>query len=88
MTEYQKPFTRIGGSISNRVSLGRRKIQLRLGLKDGSEGLILNLYNMYYFLNSLCNLVSLSFLNNNGIYYDNKNKTLYKVKTRQILAQA
>lgn len=70
---------RIGNSTSDRVSPGQRKIRLRLGLKNGSEGLILNFHRVYYLLYSPCNLVSLDLLNNNGIYHDHKNKTLYKV---------
>ena len=80
--------TKIGGSISDGISPGRGKIRLRLSLKDGSEGLILNLQNIYYLPKSPCNLVSLGLLNDSGIYHDNENKTLYEVNTRQTLAQA
>lgn len=88
MMEYREQPTKIGGSTSDGVSPGQGKIRLRLGLKDGSEGLILNLQNVYYLPNSPCNLVSLGLLNNSGIYHDNENETLYEVKTRRILAQA
>lgn len=86
--EYWKQLTRIGSSTSDRISLGQRKIQLRLALKNGTKGLILNLQNIYYLSNRPCNLVSLGLLNNSGIYHDNENETLYKVQTRPILAQA
>lgn len=88
MTEYRAHTTRIGGSTSHGISPGRGKIRLRLALKDGSEGLILNLSNVFYLPNSPCNLLSLGLLNNSGIYHDNENETLYEIHTRQILAQA
>ena len=87
MTEYQEQPTKIGRSTSDRISPSREKIRLRLGLKNGLEGLVLNLNNVYYLLYSPCNLISLELLNNSGIYHNNENKTLYKVKTRQIFAQ-
>ena len=71
--------------MSDRISLGQGKIRLKLGLKDKSEGLVLNLQNIYYLSYSQCNLVYLGLLNNSRIYLDNENKTLYKVKTRYIL---
>ena len=79
MTEYCTHITKIDGSTSDGISPGRGKIRLRLVLKDGSEGLILNLQNVLYLPNSPCNLLSLGFLNNSGIYYDNKNETLYEI---------
>ena len=88
MTEYRTHPTKIGGSTSDGISPGRGKIRLRLALKDGSEGLILNLQNVFYLPNSPCNLLSLGLLNNSGIYHDNENETLYEIHSRQILAQA
>lgn len=85
MTEYQEQTTRIIGSIFDGILLSQGKIRLRLGLKHGTEGLIFNLQNIYYLLNSPYNLVSLDLFNTSGIYYDNKNETLYKVQTKQIL---
>lgn len=58
-----------------------------MSLKDRTKDLIFNFQNIYYFLNNLCNLVSFGVLNDSRIYYDNKNKTLYQVKSKQILAQ-
>ena len=86
MTEYHTHPTKIGGLTSDGILPGREKIRLRLALKDGSEGLILNLQNVFYLPSSRCNLLSLGFLNNSGIYYDNENETLYKIHSRQILA--
>ena len=77
MTEYQELSIKVGGSTSDGVSLGRREVRLRLGLEDDSEGLILNLQNVYYLPNSPCNLVSLGLLNNSGIFHNNKHENLY-----------
>lgn len=88
MTEYRELPTRIGGSTSDGISPGRGKIRLRLGLKDSSEGLILNLRYIYYLPNSLCNLVSLGLLNDSRIFHDNENETLYQIEPKKTLAQA
>lgn len=88
MTEYQKRPTKVGRSTSDGMSPERGKVCLRLGLKDNSKGLILNLQNVYYLPNSLCNLVSLRLLNNNSIFYNNKHKNLYQITSKKILAQA
>lgn len=88
MTGYQELPIRIGGSTSDGVSSGRRIVRLWLALKDGVEGLVLNLQNVYYLPNSLCNMVILSLLNGNRIFHDNENETLYQVKSRQTLAHA
>ncbi len=88
MTEdYNKP-TRIGESTSDGSSSRRGKIRIRLGFEDGSEGLVLNLQNVYYLPSSPCNLVSLRLLNNSGILHDNENETLYQLGSKSVLAQA
>lgn len=43
ITEYQERPTKIGRSTSDRIFLRKGKIRLRLGFKNGSKGLILNL---------------------------------------------
>lgn len=88
MMEYQEQSTKIVGSTSDRISPERGKVRLRLDLKDKSEGLVINFQKIYYLPQSSCNLVSFELLNISGIYHDDKNKTFYKFKTRQILAQA
>ena len=88
MTDYYKRPTNVGGSTSEGISPGRGKVRLRLSQKDGSEGVILNLSDVYFLPHSPCNLVSLGRLNNHNIYHDNENETLYHVKTRKILAHA
>lgn len=88
MTEYCTHTTRIGRSTSDGILPGRGKLRLRLALKDGFEGLILYLSNMFYPPNSLCNLLSLKLLNNSSIYHNNENETVYEIHTKQILVQA
>ena len=88
MTEYREHPTKVGGSTSDGVSPGRGKIRLRLGLEDDSEGLILNLQNVYCLPYSPCNLVSLGLLNNSGIYHDNEHENFYQIGSRKVLAQA
>lgn len=81
MTEYMKKPIKVGGCITNGISLGRRKIKIQLTKKDGSEDLILTLTNVFYLSNSLSNLVSLDLLNDAKIYHHNKNQTLYDQST-------
>ena len=88
MTEYYEKPTRIEGSIEDSLSPGKGRIRLRLGLEDGSEGIILNLRNVYYLPSSPCNLVSLGLLNDSGIFHDNGNETLYQLGSNRVLAQA
>ena len=71
-----------------RTGFRRGRVRLRLALEDNSEGLILNLRNVYYLPNSPCNLVSLGLLNDSGIYHNNERETLYYVGTRRVLAHA
>lgn len=88
MTDYYEQPTNVGGSTSEGISPGRGKVRLRLSQKDGSEGVILNLSDVYFLPHSPSNLVSLGRLNSNHIFHDNENETLYHVKTRKILAHA
>lgn len=82
ITKYQKPLLKIDDSISDAIFPSKGRIWLWHTLNDRSEGLVLNLCNVYHPSYSLCNLISLGLLNNNGIFYDNKNKTLYKIKSQ------
>ncbi len=88
MTEYHDRPTRIKGSTLDSVSPGREKVPLCLSQKDGSEGVILDLKDVLFLPNSSSNLVSLALLNNNGIFHDNENETLYNVDTKEVSAQA
>ena len=88
MTGYLANPTRVGGSTSDGILPGRGIVKIRLAKEDGSEGLILNLQNVFYLPNSPSNLVSLGLLNNAGIYHDNKNQILYDKVSRKPLAFA
>lgn len=57
-------------------------------MEDETEGVILNLSNVYYQPDSPSNLISLAVLNDNNIFYDNKRQTLYQKVTKKILASA
>ena len=78
MTDFTEKPTRVGGSTADSVSIGRRTVCIRLALEDGSERLIFNLRNVFYFPNGPSNLVSLGLLNDAGVYYDNERHTLYE----------
>ena len=86
MTEYQERLTNVDGSTSDRVSLGRQKVCLRLSLKNNLESLILNPQNVYSLLDSFCNLVSLGLLNNSGIFHNNKHENHYQITSKKVLA--
>ena len=88
MTDFIENPTKVGGSTSDGISPGRGKVKIRLALKDGTEGLILTLTNVFYLPNSQSNLVSLGLLNNAGIYHHNEEETLYDLKSRKTLAFA
>lgn len=88
MANYVERPTRIGGSTSEGISPGRGKVRLRLAVSRESEreGVTLTLNNVYYLPSSPSNLVSLAVLNDNKIYLDNENETLYDSNTKEILA--
>lgn len=88
MIQYQGHATKVRVSTSDGILPGKGKIQLKLGLNDDIEGLILTLHNVYYLPNSPCNLVNLRLFNNSGVYHDNIYKSLYQVGSKKILAQA
>ncbi len=88
MTNFTEKLTRIEGSTADGVSPGRGTVRIRLALEDRSEGLILNLRNIFYLSNSPYNLVSLGLLNDASVYYDNKRQALYDKISRKPLAFA
>lgn len=71
MTDYYKRVIRIRGFITNIISLGYKKIQLWLSLKNRVRRVILDFNDLYYLSSSLTNLVSLGLWNNDNIYYYN-----------------
>ena len=88
MTEYRELLIQIGGSTLDEVSSYRGKIRLHLVLKNGSEDLVLNLYNVFYLPNSPCNMISLGLLNDSIIFYNHENETLYPTRSKKTLALA
>lgn len=88
MTDFTERPTRVGGSTADGVSPGRETVQIRLALEDGSEGVILNLRIVFYLPNRPSNLVSLSLLNDAGVFYDNKRHIIYDKTSRKPLAFA
>lgn len=79
MIDFMKNFTKVGRLTLNSILPGRRKVKIRLVLKDKIEILILILTNVFYYLNNSSNLDTLGLLNNMEIYYHNKDKRLYKL---------
>lgn len=71
MTDYTEKPTKVGGSTADGMSPGRGTVRVKLALEGGSKGVTLNLRNVFYLPNSLSNQVSLSLLNDAGVYYDN-----------------
>ncbi len=88
MTDFAEGPTKVGRSTLDGVSPGRGIGQIRLALEDESKEIILNLWNVFYLSNSPSNLISLSFLNDAGIYYDNKQQAPYSKDSRKLLAFA
>ena len=88
MIDFTENSTKVGGSTSDSVSPGKGKVKIRLALKDGTEGLVLTLTNVFYLTNSPSNLVSLGLLNDAGIYHHNEDQTLYDLETRKTFAFA
>ena len=88
MTEYYERPTQIGGSTADGMSPGQGKMHFCVSLKDGREGVILDLKNVFLLPHSSSNLVSLGLLNNHGIFYDNENEMLYDRITKKTLAYA
>ncbi len=88
MIDFTENATKVRGSNSDDISPGRGKVKIRLILRDGTEGLVLTLTNIFYLPNSLSNLVSLGLLNDAGIYHHNKDQTLYNLETQKTFAFA
>lgn len=79
-----KNSIKLWGLISNDISLGKKKVKIKLLLKNKTERLVLILINVFYLLNSLFNFISLGFLNNIRIYYHINNQILYNFKTWKV----
>lgn len=81
MLDYRELLTHIREFKFNGVLSDQGEIKLHLFLKDKNEDLVLTLLNIFYLFNSFYNFINLACLNNSGIFYNNKDKNLYHVKT-------
>lgn len=88
MTDFKENHIKVGGLISDGISPNKRKVKIKLALKDGTEGLVLTPTNIFYFSHSPSNLVSLGLLNDIGIFYYNKDQTLYNQEIRKVFVFA
>lgn len=88
ITRYHIKSIKIEKLILNRISLKQRNVCLCLSLKRGEKGIIFDLKNVFFLLNSLSNLVSLGLLNDYRIFHNNENKILYSKKTKTHLIYA
>ena len=86
MIDFTENPIKVKRLISDGISLGRKKVKIKLVIKDWIEGLILILTNVFYFSNSPFNLVRLDFLNDTGIYHHNEDQILYNLKIQKIIA--
>lgn len=77
MTDFKENPTKVGGSKSDGISPSRGRVKIKLVLKDDIDRLVLTLTNVFYFPHSPLNVISLGLLNNVGIFYYNKDQTLY-----------
>lgn len=85
ITDFIKKPTRVGRSTTDKLFLGGGIVQIRLALKNRDEGVILNLWNVFYQPINSSNLVSLSFLNNADIFYNNKCHIIYNKTSQKLL---
>lgn len=85
MINFVENSTKVKGLTSDGISPDREKVKIKLVLKDGKKKLLFILINIFYFPNSLSNLVSLSLLNDAKIYHHNKDQILYNLEIQKIL---
>lgn len=88
MINFTENLTKVGASTSDGISSDRRKVKIRLTLRDRIEDLVLTSTNVFYLLNSLFNIFSPSFLSNIEIYYLDKDEILCDLKTPKTFAFA
>ena len=77
MIDFEENFIKVRGLTLDGISPNRRRVKIRLALKNGIKKLVLILTNVFYFLHSPSNLVNLGFLNNTRIFYHIKDQILY-----------
>ncbi len=83
MTDFIDNSAKVRGSKVDGISSSRRKIKIKLALKDNTEELIFTSTKIFYLLNSLSNFVSLGLINNTGNYLHNKHQTLYDLESQK-----
>ena len=88
MTNFKENPIKIEGLRSDSISFSRRRVKIRLTLKDGIEGMVFTLTNVFYLLHSLSKLISLGLLKDIRFFYHNNDHTLYNQETQKILAFA
>lgn len=67
MIDFIENSTKIGRSNLDGISLGKKKVKIRLALKNEIEGQVFIWINIFYLPNSSFYFVSLDLLNNAGI---------------------
>ena len=82
---YITRSTGLAGSTSDGTSPGRGMIRKTLALQDDSPSSVLILNNVLFIPQCPVNLVSLALLNQNNIYYDNVNWTLFNGISQNII---
>lgn len=85
MIDIIENITKVGGSTLDRISLSRKKVKIRLILKDRIEGQVFIMTNVFYFPNTQSKLINLGLFNNARIYYHNKDQILNDLKTQKTL---
>lgn len=74
------------GATSSGMSPGRGITRLHLAHKDGSDGAILTLHDVWYISQSPANLVSQARLNDSGVHYNDETWYLYTKKDHKNIA--
>lgn len=89
MIDFTKYIIKIRRLTLDNILLGKKKIKIKLIIRDKIEKLVLILTNVFYLINSSSNIVSLDFLNNIIIHHYNKDQNLiYNLKIQRTFAFA
>lgn len=85
MNKFYNRLMQIDSFILDELSPTREKVWLCPSQKNGTINVIFNLKNIFFLPNSPCNLVNLTLFNNNRIFYNDENKILYNLRTKEVL---
>lgn len=88
ITDFEENTIKVGRFILDGILPDRKRVKIRLVLKDNIEKIVLTLINLFYFLHSLSKLVSLGLLNNLEIFHHKKDQMLYDQKIQKIFVFA